>query len=260
VTWDDGSRITLAIAPGGASAAQARIGDVDCGASSPSMVWCTIAYGQTCPKNLCLSDTPVDLYVTARTGDNAGLAFRRVNSALLPASATANIALQGDASAIVVVDWKLPPVPAWCSTVDCLHASIAIPALLIEDNVDLQARLRDAPAKANPAQFDLTWFLRNNWHQLAYFAFAPSLAPGGSGGCAGTPPDACLQIANLAPANKQRAILIMAGRGLRGQARPSARLADFLDSDANRDADAAFEQRAVGSGFNDRVVVLDRNP
>ena len=253
--------MTLAIAPGGESAAYARIGDVDCSASSPSIISCALAYGQTCGKNMCQFETTIDLYVTSHTSDTAGLAFRRVSSALLPASTTANIALQSDASAIVVTDWKLPPIPAWCNTADCLHTSIAIPALLIEDNIDLQARLRDAPPKSNPAQVDLTWFLRNNWHQLAYFAFAPSLAPGGTGACAGTtPPDACLQIANIAPPNKQRAIVVMAGRSLSGQARPSARLADFLDSDQNRNADAAFEQRPVGGAFNDRIVVLDRNP
>lgn len=96
------------------------------------------------------------------------------------------------------------------------------------------------------------WFVRNEWYRLLYYAAAPrscnELAA------------SCLQVANLAPPNRQRAILILAGRSLGGAPRPNGSLEDFLDSEPNRDGDGAFEQLAVNRSFNDRVVVLDATP
>jgi hypothetical protein len=60
----------------------------------------------------------------------------------------------------------------------------------------------------------------------------------------------------VAPAGKQRAILVLAGRSLSGAARPNAMLGDFLEG-ANADLDFVFESRAVNASFNDRVVVVD---
>ncbi|MGA8051314.1 MAG: hypothetical protein WCA09_14145 [Burkholderiales bacterium] len=104
------------------------------------------------------------------------------------------------------------------------------------------------------------WFVRNEWFRLVYYAFAPQFAPGGAGGCSETEPVTCLQVANLEPANKQRAILVLAGRSLADAPRPNSRLADFLDSEENRNGDSRFEQRPVGAAFNDRIVALDANP
>jgi hypothetical protein len=65
-------------------------------------------------------------------------------------------------------------------------------------------------------------------------------------------------VANLAPADKQRAILILAGRSLSGDPRPNGSLADFVEG-ANAGLDLRFEQRPVNAAFNDRLVVLDAN-
>ena len=74
----------------------------------------------------------------------------------------------------------------------------------------------------------------------------------------------CLSVANVTPANKQRAILILAGRSLTNPAgRPNGNLADYLEF-GNADLDTTFEKRpvsrATNAPFNDRVVVLDNNP
>jgi len=53
---------------------------------------------------------------------------------------------------------------------------------------------------------------------------------------------------------------VLAGRSLRGAARPNGALADYLDSEENLDGDAHFEQRVAGGAFNDRIIVLDANP
>ena len=100
------------------------------------------------------------------------------------------------------------------------------------------------------------WFVRNEWYRLLYYALTP-------GHAASAPPprscSSCLHISNLAPESKQRAILILAGRSLDGSPRPNGTLADFLEG-ANADLDLNFEQRAVNSAFNDRIVVVDANP
>ena len=108
----------------------------------------------------------------------------------------------------------------------------------------------------DPASATTGWFVRNEWYRLLYYATSPNHAASGAAPRSCTP---CLQVANLAPANAQRAILILAGRSLSGAARPNGLLADFLEG-ANADADPGFERRAVNASFNDRVVVLDANP
>jgi hypothetical protein len=100
------------------------------------------------------------------------------------------------------------------------------------------------------------WFVRNEWYRLLYYALTPSHA------ASAAPPrscSTCLHVANLAPAGKQRAILILAGRSLDGSPRPNGTLADFVEG-ANADLDLNFEQRAANSAFNDRIVVVDANP
>jgi hypothetical protein len=100
------------------------------------------------------------------------------------------------------------------------------------------------------------WFVRNEWYRLLYYALTPGHA------ASAAPPrscSSCLHVANLVPAGKQRAILILAGRSLDGSPRPNGALADFLEG-ANADLDLNFEQRAVNSAFNDRIVVVDANP
>lgn len=108
----------------------------------------------------------------------------------------------------------------------------------------------------DPASAATGWFVRNEWFRLLYYATAPEHAASGAAprSCA-----TCLQVANLAPAASQRAILILAGRSLGGAARPNGALADFLEG-ANADASPGFEARAVNASFNDRIVVLDANP
>jgi hypothetical protein len=87
------------------------------------------------------------------------------------------------------------------------------------------------------------WFARNEWYRLLYYAVArgftaDSLAAAGrktacptSTSTAPIYPFAstCLSVANVLPANSQRAILILAGRSINGNPRPSAVLADYLE-------------------------------
>ncbi len=112
------------------------------------------------------------------------------------------------------------------------------------------------------------WFVRNQWYRFTYYAIAPPHAANATSPRTCTDvPLTCIDVANVAPAGKQRAILILAGRSLAGQVRPSANVADFLEF-GNAATPAAFERQPVSTAiapslkkpFNDRVVVLDANP
>ncbi len=109
------------------------------------------------------------------------------------------------------------------------------------------------------------WFVRNEWYRLSYYAVAQghtaSAAPG-TPACA--PGTNCLSVANVTPAWAQRAILILGGRSVNGTSRPSATLADYLESG---NATGAFTRKTISASaaiptaqrFNDRVVVIDSN-
>jgi len=108
------------------------------------------------------------------------------------------------------------------------------------------------------------WFARNEWYRLLYYAPAPGHTAAALPTPSCTSGGTCLSVTNVTPANKQRAILILAGRSLTNPAgRPNGNLADYLEF-GNADLNATFEQRtvsrAIGAPFNDRVVVLDANP
>jgi len=108
----------------------------------------------------------------------------------------------------------------------------------------------------DPAAPVTGWFVRNEWYRLLYYVLAPGHAASAPSPRACS---ACLHVGNLAPAGKQRAILILAGRSLSAAARPNSRLGDFLEG-GNADLDLDFEQRPVNSAFNDRIVVVEANP
>ena len=82
----------------------------------------------------------------------------------------------------------------------------------------------------DPSNSTTGWFARNEWFRVAYYAvaqgytntplpFAPSCTTGSN----------CLTVANVTPAGAQRALLILAGRSINGNARPSSTLADYLE-------------------------------
>jgi hypothetical protein len=112
------------------------------------------------------------------------------------------------------------------------------------------------------------WFVRNEWYRLVYYAPALSHTAAGLPTPSCTTGVNCLSVANVVPANKQRAILILAGRSLRNPAaRPNGNLADYLEF-GNADGDTSFEQQPISTvidaalkkPFNDRIIVLDANP
>ena len=112
------------------------------------------------------------------------------------------------------------------------------------------------PATTNP---NIAWFLSNQWYRQTYYAVSAGFVPGGGGTC-NPPPGAptCLTVNNLpGPTNNKQAILILAGRALDGQSRPSATLSNYLEGQNTTPADLIFEHRAgAPTTINDRVVVV----
>ena len=109
-------------------------------------------------------------------------------------------------------------------------------------------------ALLDPAAPGTGWFVRNEWYRLVYYAVVAAHAASSPAPRSCSP---CLELKNAT--GEARALLILAGRSLRGAARPNGVLEDFVEG-ANADLDLVFESRAVNAAFNDRVVVLDANP
>lgn len=162
--------------------------------------------------------------------------------------------------AAVINDGAAPGKPAGSATITFGATLPNIDAMGWGSSAQFRVRIDRAVigdhALLDPAAPATGWFVRNEWYRLTYYALAPAHAASAAAprSCNG-----CLQVANVAPAGQQRAILILAGRSLSGTARPNSALGDFLEG-ANADLDLAFESRAVNAAFNDRVVVLDANP
>ena len=118
-------------------------------------------------------------------------------------------------------------------------------------------------AVIDTADATVGWFSRNEWFRQTYYAVA-------AGHTAATQPASCttgtncLTVSNVTPAGAQRAILILGGRTVNGNARPSAALADYFESG---NATSAYTRNAVNMGalvpaaqrFNDRIVVVGSN-
>jgi len=108
------------------------------------------------------------------------------------------------------------------------------------------------------------WFVRNEWFRLLYYAAAASTtADGALPSPACTTGSSCLRLMRwpgTAQAWDKRALLILAGRALGNQTRPSTSPANYVELQ-NNDGGTLYEQRPVSraSQFTDRVIVLDSN-
>ena len=230
----------------GASVAQAggtgRLRTARCGIGADSSAWCAGTYVGAPQLRLTATQRNVALALRKIDPERA-MVYYHSSTGWVPVASRVKGSLAADASARIEVVGDLP---------DLGHETDYY--MIVAQDVLADHPLLDPDDPASG------WFVRNEWFRLVYYAYAPQFAPGGAGRCRDTAPLTCLQVANLEPANKQRAILVLAGRSLKGAARPNGELADFLDSEENRDADSRFEQRTAGAAFNDRVIVLDANP
>ena len=238
----------------------------DCTGTTPTSANCTFYY--RCPLVSCLvlggSDTLS--FSLLGTAANVGMALRQLN----PATPMTNVDTLGrSASAVMNSDGSASVTLTGTTTVSyggglvgnalcgitgllaltfgCQQASLAVPILLLADHPILDTSTAAAYG----------WFLRNKWHEVTYYAVAQRHTPAGRAG--GAQPSCttgtdCLTVANVTPANGQRAIAILMGRAINGRSRPSATLADYLEF-GNVAAGTTYEKQTV----HDRVryVVAD---
>ncbi|TMH75588.1 MAG: hypothetical protein E6H49_18590 [Betaproteobacteria bacterium] len=109
-----------------------------------------------------------------------------------------------------------------------------------------------------------SWFISNQWYRQAYYAVSQGYVSGGvpvgnPATCSPLPATpSCLTVNNLpAPKNNKSAILVLTGRALGSQTRPSGNPADYLEGQNSTPADLIFEHRAgTATTINDRVVVV----
>jgi hypothetical protein len=185
--------------------------------------------------------------------------FDLTTFAFTEGSAAASLTLNGDGTFTVRVT-AAPPAPAGFAGV--LYY-MSVPGNATMDHSLLDGRSSSA---APPPPPETSWFVRNRWHELAYYAVAPGYTAAAAAPRACTAGTDCLAIANYSPppANDKRALLILAGRSINGGARPSSALSDYLEFG---NAAGAFERQPVSTvvdaalkkPFNDRVVVVDSN-
>ena len=172
----------------------------------------------------------------------------RAVSATLASDGSARVAFSAfvDAAGSATTCVRASP-PA---TVPCQRRTIALSIGVLSDH-----------ALLDPQSPETGWFLRNGWDRLTYYALAPAHAAAAAAPRAcGPAPRECLSIAFGAQSVGARALLILSGRHLAGTPRTGSSLADYLDSEENRNGDARFEQRRVDRTFNDRVLLVEAAP
>ena len=214
------------------------------------------------------SDLPrYENFTLSATARNAGMALRQLN----PSTALANVnttgrtatgVLNGDGSATITLgaSARASASGSWDANASCglapadplygcQHALLQVPIWLLQDHPLL-----------DPNDATYGWFLRNRWHEAAYYAVAPGIAPSGARSC--TTSVSCLRVAFHPSDGKQRGLIVLAGYSLAGAARPNGTLADWLEG-ANALAGSRFTLREpalqTNRAFNDRIAVLDSN-
>jgi type II secretory pathway pseudopilin PulG len=148
-------------------------------------------------------------------------------------------------------------------TLGCKQGTLTIPNTIVVDHPILDA-----------SNMPYGWFVRNQWHQVSYYAVAQEIAPDGSGSCVspavGSSSDCLTANYSHAPRDDQnRGIIVIAGRRLSGQApRPNGNLVDWFEGE-NADFSTAQAARVyttrdpglvINRTFNDRITVIDKNP
>lgn len=199
------------------------------------------------------------------TASNVGMAMRQFDPAVTLSNATLtsvpSVAMNADGSATVTLNGRatVGPDPGGLGSVvsnllcgiggllglvfNCREVAISVPFTMFPDHALLDT--------TDPTT---GWFMRNEWYRVLYYAAAQgataSVLPAAAN-C--TPGTNCL---TLDLDNDKRALVFLAGRSLTGTVGHNRALADFFDSAANRDGNAAFETKTVGSSFNDRAIVV----
>jgi hypothetical protein len=223
--------------------------NANCAASTTALISCNISYSRLLCLIFCGITANVRVQATVPT---VGFSLRTVNTAAGSGLTTLTAPLQADGSALATYTGTLNGGSSGiCGSflgVLCTgNATITVPISMFQNH-----------PLANPVSTDSWyWFVTNKWHEVTYYAVAPSHLPSAAAHNCTTalPSNDCLALTNGNPAANLQSLLVLAGRSMTNLARPNANLADFLDA-ANGDGDRTFVQNKVGAAFNDRAVVI----
>jgi type II secretory pathway pseudopilin PulG len=110
---------------------------------------------------------------------------------------------------------------------------------------------------------DTSWFARNEWYRNVYYAVADQNIPDTLPSVTGCDSTNCLRF-NDDTVRNTRVLLVIAGRKLDTQTRPSSNFADYIEYQ-NADSGTYYEQHRMRAGkvvsgnspWNDRLVVVD---
>jgi hypothetical protein len=190
-------------------------------------------------------------YEVKGVASNVAMALRQFNTAaVLPgvtvsSGPTVAMSTTGTATTTFTGTFATVTETNLVSTALCGLSSILLVTLQCRQ-VDIQVPLPPLfpdHALLNSNNTTWGWFTRNEWYRLTYYA----VAQGNTATSLPTTPactngTTCLSVANVTPTAQQRAILILAGRGINGNARPTATLADYLEGG---NASGSFERQTV---------------
>jgi len=241
-----------------ATLAGASINSASC-TTTATTVDCT--FYRRCPVICAAANMPFTLTATA---SNVGMALRQLNNAaamtnvnaaprsssgVLNATGSATITLDAEAAVSAGVGFTGALGDLLCGVLAplqvCKEESISVPIALLADHPVLDST--DAT---------YNWFFRNNWHQVAYYAVAPDIAPSGPRACGAN----CLTVNFRNPSAGQRGLIVIAGRSLTGATWPAVTTADWLEG-TNNNGDAIYAVRdpalMIRRTFNDRIAVID---
>ena len=202
------------------------------------------------------------IYTVTATASNVAMALRQLDAG---APSLTGFCSSGYSVSSVVINTDGSSTITYTGAVNNTGSTVAA-GTCPETGTTCQKRAFSIPIRifqdhpiVNSADPDYGWFTRNDWHKLTYYAIAPGFAASGTGDC--TAPN-CLTVTNLSttPNDNKRALLILAGRPIMLQTRPSSDLSKYLESDNLAPPGGnAYVTLKPSLQFNDRVVVVDSN-
>jgi hypothetical protein len=246
----------------------------DCSASTPSQIICKINY-----TGVETDDRP-NIQVRANLL-KAGLSFPKpygIGDAMMTGSDGNLVPFNGP-------DWAywspMPPDPPWPNALPTVSHAVyssgdgtVVFTGRLQNNgpppggtggkVTITITLKYEPF-TNPSDATVGWFVANEWHRQTYYAVSQGFLPGGGGACNAPAPFPCLTVNNLRPSytppnNNKQAIVLLTGRSLNGNPRPSTNLPDYFESanlTAANGTTLVYENRSGNpTTINDRVVVV----
>jgi hypothetical protein len=146
-----------------------------------------------------------------------------------------------------------------------IEAAAILPGLSTRIRVTLKAprAIRELTDENVPVATPHSWFARNRWHEVLYYAAAESVRPGGNRQLCGTPSAAaCIAVENRQGVlTEAAAVLVFMGRirSERADSDPAA-LSTYLESANAVPTSEKFIDAMPSSAFNDAVIILCSNP